>query len=520
MTIFSTKISALMQLNLVRSLFALILGIFLTLSFAPYYVFPLAIFAPMGLFFLWLYASPLAAFSLGWLFGIGFFGSGVYWVFHSIHVFGGIPNFPAGFITALFIAILALFPALTGFIINKYFSSPSPKTIPIKLIIAMPTIWVCSEWIRSWIFTGFPWLFIGYSQSISPLSGFAPIWGVYGVSLLTLITSGLIANAILQLYTQHFRSTYVSLFCVIIIWILGAIFNLIPWTTASGPKIPISLVQGNIPQALKWSPEHLQLSLDTYADLTRPLWGKSKIIIWPEAAIPMTLQDSSTYIDYMDTRARASHSYLILGIPVQTVDEKGYYNSIIVLGEKRQIYLKRRLVPFGEFIPSLSILSRLFDMLNIPMSNMVPGKFDQFPLVIENTKILPSICYEIAFPELINLNDTDIGILLTITNDAWFGRSSAQAQHLQMAAMRAQEFRRPLIFVSNDGITAILDSYGKIDAAAPQYQAYVLNGVVQARIGKTPWMVLKTDCVLLILILGLVSAIFMNRRARKDGRTI
>ena len=489
---------------------ALLLGAMLTLAFSPYNIFPLAIFSTAGLIALWLNSSPSRACWLGFLFGLGFFGTGVYWVFHSIHVFGGIPLFLATFITFVFIAILALFPAAVGGLTNRYFPLPTPT----KIILAYPASWVCMEWIRSWIFTGFPWLLIGYSQTNSPLAGYAPIIGVFGVSLITFITSSLIIHAILQLKQNHFQSCYFHLFILVIIWTTGGLLNFIPWTHPSGPPITISMVQGNIPQALKWSPDHLQLSLDRYAELSEPLWGKSKIIIWPEAAVPMPLQDAASFINFMDNKAQNSHSALILGIPIQTKDGSGYYNGIVLLGKNRQVYLKRRLVPFGEFIPSFPIVSQFFDFMSIPMSNLIPGNMNQPPFEIDHIKILPSICYEIAFPELIHTNDEHIGILLTVTNDAWFGRSSAEAQHLQMAAMRAQELRRPVVFVSNDGITAIINPYGRMESAAPQYQSYVLSGSVQAMTGTTPWMTLSMDTVLIILISLLLIAAVDNRRAQ------
>ena len=486
----------------------LLLGAMLTLAFAPYEIFPFAILAPVGLFFLWLQSSPTRAFWQGFIFGFGFFGTGVYWVFHSIHTFGGVPTPIAIFITTIFIAILALFPAAVGGIVNRYF----PVLNNTKIILAYPVSWVISEWIRSWIFTGFPWLFIGYSQTNSPLAGYAPLLGVFSISLATLISSGLIVATIIQLKQHHFRTGYFYLFLFTLIWIIGGLLSLLPWTHPKGQPISVSLVQGNIPQAIKWSPEHLKLSLDRYAEMTEPLWGKQEMIIWPEAAIPMSLEDAAPFIELMDNKAQTSHSYLILGIPIQAENQLGYYNSIVVLGKNRQVYLKRRLVPFGEFIPTFPIISKFFDFMSIPMSNLIPGSNNQPPLEIGDIKILPSICYEIAFPELINTSNSDIGILLTITNDAWFGRSSAEAQHLQMAAMRALELRRPLIFVSNDGITAIINAYGKIESAAPQYQSYVLNGRVQAMIGKTPWMMFRMDPMLIILISLLIIAILDNRR--------
>lgn len=476
-------------------LLALFAGMILTLAFAPYEIFPFAIISPAILLAIWLKASPVRAFWLGFVFGLGLFGTGVHWVFISIHAFGGVPDLPAAIITAGFIAILALFPATVGYLTNRYF----PATTTAKMLCAFPAIWVFSEWIRSWIFTGFPWLFLGYSQTNAPLKGYAPLLSVYGVSLAVLISSSLVVNAVSQIKQQAYQAAYFSLFAFITIWVAGELLSFIPWTQPNGKSIPVSLVQGNIPQEIKWSPEHVNLSLERYEKLTEPLWKNNELIIWPEAAIPLPLQQASSFIEAMDEKAKASHSHLILGIPIQAINQDGYYNAVVSLGKNQDIYLKHRLVPFGEYMPLPQLFSRIMGLLDIPMSNMIPGMGAPHLLTIDGIKILTSICYEIAFPELAAFRDQSIGLLLTVTNDAWFGRSNAQAQHLQMAQMRAIELGRPVLFVSNDGITAMIAPDGKVLSAAPPYQPYVLSSSVQPTSGRTPWQRFSMDPLLIIL---------------------
>lgn len=496
---------------LYADLTALLLGIALAFAFAPYEIFPLAVIAPAGLLALLLKATPKRAFWLGFLFGLGLFGAGVYWVFISIHLFGDVPNFLAGIITGVLIGYLALFPAMVSYLTNRYF--PFAKSA--KMMMAFPALWVFSEWVRSWLFTGFPWLFLGYSQTNSPLKGFAPILSVYGVSLAVIMTSALIVNAMIKFKEKEYQTAYLSLLAFVTIWLAGGLISLIPWTKQEGKPISVSLVQGNIPQELKWAPEHLKLSFDRYAELTEPLWKKGNIIIWPEAAIPMSLQSASAFIQTMDEKARASGSHLILGIPIQSSDGFGYYNSVVTLGADKKAYLKRRLVPFGEYVPFTQILSHVFNYMNIPISNLIPGKNIQEPLIIGDIKILTSICYEIAFPELVKSRDKTIGLLLTVTNDAWFGESSAQAQHLQIAEMRALELGRPVLFIGNDGITAMISSDGKIESAAPPHQSFVLNGTVQPAFGLTPWMRYGMNPILFIMTCLLFAAIRSNIILRK-----
>jgi len=496
---------------LLHSAAAILLGIILTFAFAPYEIFPLAILAPAGLLALWLKVAPSRghAFRLGFLFGLGFFGSGVYWVFTSIHVFGGVPTALALIITIGMISFLALIPASVGYFLNRYF----PAQTTAKLVFAFPAIWIMSEWVRSWIFTGFPWLLLGYSQTNSPLKGYAPILSVYGVSLALTMSSALIVNAVYKYKRQAFKALYLNLLTLAIIWILGGLFSLIPWTIPQDKPITVSLVQGNIPQSIKWSPEHLQLSLDRYTELTQPLWGKSNIIIWPEASVPLPLQNAEDFINALDDKANESGSALILGIPIRTQDGKSYYNSVITLGADKGVYSKRHLVPFGEYTPLESLLSNALQFMNIPMSEMQAGDYRQAPLVIGKTKILASVCYEIAFPDITRSWDKSIGMLLVVTNDAWFGESNAEPQHLQMAAMRALEFGKPVLFVSNDGITAIINPKGQIEASIPQREATVLNGKVQPMYGITPWLFNGMDPVLFIALVFLFISVRANKIA-------
>lgn len=504
------------QQNLLKDAIAIALGILLVFAFAPYEVFPLAVIAPAGLLSLCLNITPKKAFWRGFLFGLGFFGAGVYWIFISIHFFGDVPNFLAFIITAVLIAILALFPATTTYLTTKFF----PINNATKWLCAFPAIWTISEWIRSFLCTGFPWLFLGYSQTNSPLKGYAPFFSVYGITLAILVSSGCLVSAITNVKEKNYRQIYLQLFMLLTIWVVGSALTFIPWTTQQHEPISIALVQGNVPQAIKWSPEHLQLSLDRYRQLTEPLFKTdAQLIIWPEAAIPMSLQSVKTYIQELDDRARASNKQLILGIPIQAESGDDYYNAVVTLGKERKVYLKTHLVPFGEYTPFAQYLTKILTLMDIPTSSLIPGKVDQPFMSLNEVKILTSICYEIGFPELIRTKDADIGMLLTVTNDAWFGESSAQAQHLQMAAMRAIELQRPVVMVGNDGITAVIAPSGKIDAIAPQRKTYVLMTTVQPMQGSTFWMSNGMDPLLIILLIFLFIAVRQNLKARL-GRSV
>jgi apolipoprotein N-acyltransferase len=504
------KLEKIFNAGIIGNLVAVIAGALLTLAFAPYQLYLLAVLAPALLYGLWRTLTPKQAFWRGWLFGVGFFGAGVYWIFISIHTFGNASILLAAFFTAGLIGILAIFPGLNGYLLKRFF----PFDTQIRLLYTFPAIWVLLEWVRSWALTGFPWLIIGYSQINSPLRGYAAISGVYCISFAVLISSALLYTIVVNIKQKKQKTYLLNLLALALIWIVGGYLNTISWTHPFGTPIKVSLVQGNIPQEIKWSPETIQPTLDTYRTLSEPYWNTSKLVIWPESAIPLSMQNAEDFLDMMDSKAKQHQANFITGIPVQA--GQGYYNAVIMLGSSKGYYLKHRLVPFGEYVPFSGVLHRFLDVLNIPMSDFVPGLTETKPLEFDKIKIATFICYEIAFPELVFSQDGRINMMLTVSNDAWFGRSIAQAQHLEMAQMRALELGRPVLFVSNNGITAIIDAKGKIQSAAPPYEAYVLTDTVQPMQGRTPWQKIGMDPILFLLVLFIFSAIKDQRIARKS----
>lgn len=485
---------------------ALLSGAMLTLAFAPFSAFPLAILSSALLLGLWLGVTPKEAFLRGFLFGLGLFGTGVYWVYISIHIYGETSVLLAGFITITFIAILALFPAFAGYLLIRYF----PNNNDSKLLFAFPTLWILLEWVRSWIFTGFPWLYLGTSQINSPLKGYAPIFSVYGVSLAVLLSAGLLVSICMKLKYKTYKTVIKQTGMLLALWVIGGLLCFKSWTEPEGKPIQVSLIQGNIEQNLKWSSDQIIPTLSHYQQLTDAHWG-SKIIVWPEAAIPISLQNAQSFLDQLADNAKEHQATVITGIPAKHGTDNTYYNAIVAVGSDYSYYLKRRLVPFGEYTPMPKLLTKVMAHFNIPMSDMVSGEAPARPLLVQGLKIAAFICYEIAFPEQVNQRDSDVSVLLTVSNDGWFGHSIAQAQHLEMAQMRALELGRPLLFVSNTGITAVIKPDGKIQSSVPPFQSVVLTDLIQPMIGKTPWQRRGMDGILLITISFLIVAI-LNRK--------
>jgi apolipoprotein N-acyltransferase len=458
--------------------------------------------------------SPRQAFWRGWLYGIGFFGVGVSWVFISIHRFGNASIFLAALITAGFIALLALFPAFTGYFLNRYF----PEINGRKLICAFPAIWVFLEWARSWMCTGFPWLLLGDSQINSPLKGFAPVYGTYGVSLAVLISSGLLINAIRNTQKRKYPPVYWSIAALAALWLTGGCLTFFTWSKPQGSPIQVSLIQGNVSQEIKWSADQLIPTLQRYYTLTQAHWN-SRIIIWPEAAVPQTLQDADEFIAQMDKEAKEHHTTIILGIPFKNQQQDNYLNAVIAIGIDNDAYIKHHLVPFGEYTPVPALFKPILQFLNVRMSNLGAGLGPPKPLGVNGIKIATFICYEIVYPEFVVTHSSDIGMLLTISNDAWFGHSIASAQHLEAAQMRALEMGRPALFLSNTGLTAFIKPDGTLQSLAPPYQTAVLTGFIQPMSGKTLWQKRSMDPVLILIMLLLFATIkYKYRRQRKKRK--
>ncbi len=493
------NLKLLFQYRIVRYLMALIAGLLLPFAFAPAAFYPLAIIAPALLLTLWLNRSPKEAFWLGLIFGSAFFGLGVSWVYISIHEFGDTAPPLAALITALFILILALYPAVQGYVLTRFF----PRTNFSKVYLAFPASWALFEWLRSWIGTGFPWLLLGVSQTGSWLKGYAPIIGEYGISFLVILCSALLVTAFLA----GWRRCYKSLSVIIIIWLIGGLFTQIHWTRPKGVPFTVTLVQGNIPQQVKWTPDFLKPTLERYMQLSTPYWN-STLVVWPEAAVPALLQDVQPFIKDLQTHAAEHYTTFIIGIP--TADGFNYYNSMLLLhNDKQQFYYKRHLVPFGEYVPFDRWLRGLIGFFNIPMSNFSAGAWQQPALQFSNIFIAPFICYEIAYQQEVLPEFPKANILVTISNDAWFGHSFASAQHLQIGQLRALETGRYHLFTSNSGLTAIIDSEGNIQASLPQYETAVLTGEAQSMIGATPlvWLGAKSIIIALVLLLLLAYGI-------------
>ncbi len=494
--------SPLFYVGLRGDLLALLAGALLPLAFSPFDLFPLAVLAPAVLFRAWLNVPPRRAFRRGWLFGAGMFGVGVSWIYVAIHDFGHSNIFTAVLLTGGFVAFLALFPALLGYLATRLFPAQTPRSKTLKLLAAFPAAWTLFEWIRGWILTGFPWLNLGNSQIDAPLAGLAPVVGVYGVSLATAFSAALLVYVVRATSGARWR----ALILLVMLWGLAGLLGRIEWTQPHGKSLHVSLIQGNIPQDIKWRPEQQQGTLDLYADLTRRHWS-SDIILWPEAALSLFYHEvADNYLAQLQSEARTHGADLLIGLPVLDQTTGRYYNSMMSLGSSQGFYHKRHLVPFGDYVPLQNWLRGLIGFFDLPMSGFSPGPADQRLLEVAGQKVGVSICYEDVFGEEVIRNLPEASLLVNATNNAWYGDSLAPPQHLQMSRMRALETGRPVLRVTTNGISAIINPKGKIVARSPQFETYVLSGESQPMQGLTPYARFGNYPVLVMLVLSLMWA--------------
>nr|WP_300313570.1 apolipoprotein N-acyltransferase [Halomonas sp.] len=416
------------------------------------------------------------AFLRGWMYGLGLFGTGASWVYVSIHEYGYTSAPLAFFLTSLFVVCMALFIAVPLGLYRRFCGQRLS-------VLTFAGAWVLMEWLRTWLFTGFPWLLLGTSQVNSPLASLAPIGGVYLLSLVVALSGAL--------FVQACRGRWLALAPLAVAWLIPlALPN--HWTTDKGEPLKVSLLQGNLPQEIKWSAEGQREAVNTYLGLTTQLGVKGDrngntpdMVIWPEAALPM-FEDQAEPVLARAQAALSPDTALITGI-LQRDENGNFYNAVVGMGNASGHYRKAHLVPFGEYLPLENLLRGAIAFFDLPMPAMTPERGEQAPIHAAGYTLGNAICYEIIYSDLVASRARQSDILLTVSNDSWFGDSLGPHQHLEMARLRALENGRYVIRGTSNGITAIIDDQGNILDQAPQFETARLDGQVQAMQGLTPF---------------------------------
>lgn len=489
-------------------LLAVLSGALLPLAFAPVNLFVIAVLSPALAFISWHHTRPAVAARRGFLFGLGLFGVGVSWVYVAIHDYGFTGAPLAALLTFIFVAFLALFPAL-----QAYLGVRLQQRLPLGLHgLVFAVMWMVFEWLRGWVLTGFPWLDLGYSQINAPLAGYAPIFGSYGVSMLVVLSAGLLW----QLTLQCNRIIWSVFALAVVVWFAGWGLKSVEWSQPVDKPLKVAVVQGNLPQLTKWDPDKILQRMDHYASLSEPYWGKVDAIVWPENALTILWQDApKSYRDKLQQRVSQSGTDLVIGLPYSNEQTGQYYSSLLVLGKHPGVYNKRHLVPFGEYVPLASLLRGLIKFFNLPMSGFSAGAEHQKHLEVAGQPLAPSICYEDAFgSELLDFLP-QATLLINGSNNAWYGDSLAPHQHLQISRMRALETARELIRATTTGISALVDQHGQIIERTAEFRTQVLEGQVQPRKGATPYVRMGNWPVNIVMFGLLAVLVILSRRQRR-----
>ncbi len=470
-------------------------------AFAPLAVFPLPFLTLAGLLLVWRRAAtPQAALWTGFAFGAGLFGVGASWVYVSLHDFGMMPAPLAAIGSFAYCAILSLYPAAAGWCLARL-----RLDRPVSALFAFPALWTFFEWLRGWVFTGVSWLALGYSQVDSPLAGFAPVVGTYGVSFVTALCAGLLVIVVAGPGKARLAGGVALAFA----FGLGQLARQIDWTSPQGAPLKVALLQGNIPQDLKFQPDRYAATLATYKRLIEA--SRGQLIVLPETAIPRFLDAVDPgYLRDIARIALERRADILVGVPIRDPDGR-YFNSVISVGASpSQRYDKAHLVPFGEFVPpGFGWIVKTFA---IPLSNFSLGSKNPKPLALAGQLVAPNICWEDAFGEEIIRQLPEATLLVNVSNVAWFGDSLAPAQHLQISRMRALEAGRTMLRATNTGVTAIIDPRGKVVARLPQFTEGILEGEVRGYAGASPYVRFGNAPIVLMCVVLLGALAFIRRR--------
>jgi apolipoprotein N-acyltransferase len=404
-------------------------------------------------------------------------------VYVSINTYGHAPPWLAGGLTAGFVLLLALFPALT-FALFAWLRRPSPMMNALLFI----AIWVLGDAFRTVFLTGFPWLFLGYGHLDTALAGWIPVLGIYGITGIVVATG----TTLLLLVGNATSGQKLGMAIVVaLLWLTGPLLNRVDWVMPrQEAPLSVALVQTNIAQEVKWLPQQRKLTLRLLKELSFDTLPPHDLIVWPETAVPILHDQALAFLDQMGGQAKAQGSTIISGIPYRERRDDGgitMHNSIVSIGAGTGLYHKQKLVPFGEYVPLQDYLRGLIAFFDLPMSDFRVGPARQPLLQAGSYKVAPYICYEVVYPDFAATLAREADYLLTISNDSWFGRSIGPIQHLEMAQFRAAENRKYMVRGTNNGVTAVIDPRGLIQESSERFVETVLSSHIYPMQGLTPF---------------------------------
>lgn len=477
------------MLNYILSFFS---GALLTFAFAPFSYKPLAMIS-LALFIRFSDTAydPKAAFKLGYSFGLGFFITSVYWIFVTLFYYGHFHFVLATIMTVLLTIVLGLFPALTSYITRKLKSDSN-----LHYLLVFPATWTLLEWTRSWFLSGFPWQFLAQVALDTPFDFYLPIIGTYGAGFLLCFTAGALYKSILS---KANKLGY--LFLISIVILPGILFEHVNWTSKTSDDLEVSTIQFNIEPDNKMHFLYNDAFHETILEQTfsQP---RGSIVVWPESAIMMPYQNMPEYFNMLQKLCADNNITLVTGV-TSTINEIDNNSLMVISADDRQVYGKRKLVPMGDYIPLTATINKIFPNTGLPMSTFRPAKSNDKPIKIMGMNFLPAICFEIIFPEFIRNHalSNNPAFIINISEDGWFRESVQPYQHLEISRLRAIETGRDLVRATNRGISAVIDRHGRVIDQSPLFSQSVLQSSITPVKGKTPYMVIGSFPVLMIIFL-------------------
>lgn len=457
------------------------------------------------------------AFLLGALCGIPYFGGTVYWVGAVVTTYGGLAP-SAGLLVAVVLALyLTLYPALAAVLFVRL-----GRALGAGMLVIAPAVWVTTELLRGRLITAFPWVVLGYSQTnVLPVAQIASVVGVYGVSVLVASVSAAVAG--LMLVGRRALVPAAGIAAVVVAVVAWGNWRLSDDAlTRAGRPLTVAVVQGNVPQDEKWDPAMGREILARYLRLTRDAVGRgAKFVIWPESSTPFFFKEEPSGRAAIVDAVKAAGVWLLLGSDeVERGAPPHYYNAAFVVGPDGSIapsYRKVRLVPFGEYVPFKSLLFFVGPLVE-SVSDFTAGA-GPVMLPVAGTRVSTAICYEVVFPELTGeAVSAGSALLTTITNDAWYGRSSAPHQHFQQAAMRAIEQGRYLARAANTGISGVVDPYGRVLQQTPLFETAVATSEVRLLEGRTIYGKIGDSFTWAMVVLTLAALVTARPRLGRRHR--
>ena len=484
----------------------LISGALYPLGMAPFNFWP-AVLISLTVLFASLKTTHSAKqnFTKSLVFGFGIFISGASWIYVSIHEYGFLAAPIAAFATVLFCLFMSILFAST-FLLFSFMPNKQAS-----YLFGLPSIFILSECFRSWAFTGFPWLYAGYSHTETWLNGWAPVGGVMLVSYLLALISSFSAQIWRERQNKSLKVNFLLL--VLLISLGGFFLQQVKWSSSNGEMIDVVIIQPNINQNDKWSSDKRTQILKQLKDQTTPYLGKD-LIIWPEAALPNIPQNLSSFLAEMATALELSQTALLTGAITYDSNTGEYFNSVISIEDMTSKYDKFHLVPFGEYVPLENFLRGLIKFFDLPMSSISSRKDKRLFFNVSKNKISPNICYEVVYANSVARNSRGSNIILTVSNDAWFGKSIGPKQHMQMARMRAIENSKPLLRATNNGISGLVSHKGVLTNMAPQFTRSELVVSVAGQVGETPFSRLQSTPIFIISIITCVILLWQKLKLR------